>query len=67
MNHVNCIWDDADDLLGNVHHLDEHGFSVEDVEEVLRNPTDSGVSRATGRPCVWGYTPEDLYIIVIFD
>jgi hypothetical protein len=42
-------------------------LSIEDVEEVLENPTSEGTSGSTGRSCVWGYTLEGLYIIVVYD
>jgi len=42
-------------------------LSIEDVEEVLTNPTSEGTSASSGRPCFWGYTLERLYIIVIYE
>lgn len=56
-----------DDPSGNVQHVLEHGLSIEDVEEVLENPTSEGTSASTGRACVWGYTLEGMYIIVVYD
>jgi len=67
MDFLRIIWDDADAPNGNVQHLDEHGLSIEEVEEVLANPTSEGVSASSGRPCVWGYTLEDVYLIVIYE
>ena len=32
------IWDLEDDPEGNVQHLAEHGITVEEAEEVLRDP-----------------------------
>ena len=52
---------------GNIEHVEEHGLTVEDVEHVLANPVCQGVSRSSGLPCVFGYTPEGLYIIVIYE
>jgi hypothetical protein len=65
MDYLRILWDDPDDPNGNVQHVLEHGLSIEDVEEVLENPTSEGTSGSTGRPCVWGYTLEGLYIIVV--
>ena len=67
MDYLRILWDDPDDPNGNVQHVLEHGLSIEDVEEVLANPTSEGRSASTGRPCVWGYTLEGLYIIVVYD
>jgi len=67
MDYLRILWDDPDDPNGNVQHVLEHGLSIEDVEEVLENPTSEGTSASTGRPCAWGYTLEGLYIIVVYD
>jgi uncharacterized DUF497 family protein len=67
MDVFRIIWDDPDDPEGNVQHIAEHGLSIEDVEEVLLNPTSEGVSASSGRPCVWGYTLEQAYIIAVYD
>jgi uncharacterized DUF497 family protein len=60
------FWDSEDDPDGNVQHILDHGLDVDDVESVLAAPTCEGRSRSTGLPVVWGYTPEGVYIIVIF-
>jgi uncharacterized DUF497 family protein len=67
MGYLRILWDDPDDPNGNVQHLLEHGLSIEDVEEVLENPTSEGTSASTLRPCLWGYTAEGQYIIVVYD
>lgn len=67
MSFFRIIWDDPDDPDGNVQHILEHGLEIEDVEEVLADPTSEGDSASSGRPCVWGYTLEDIYIIVIYE
>lgn len=58
------IWDDSPS--GNVKHVADNDLSVEDVNYVLDNPTSHDFSRASGLPCVFGYTPDDRYIIVIY-
>jgi uncharacterized DUF497 family protein len=45
----------------------EHGLDLEAVEHVLRNPKEHGVSRRSGRPMVFGYTPAGEYIVVIYE
>ena len=61
------IWDDSDDPDGNVEHIAEHDLTADDVEHVLRNPSDAGTSRSTGFPTVWGYTPDGRFIIVVYE
>jgi uncharacterized DUF497 family protein len=67
MNIFRILWDDPDDPAGNVQHLAEHGLSIEEVEEVLSDPSSEGKSASSGRPCVWGYTLEGMYIIVVYE
>lgn len=67
MDLFRILWDDPDDPNGNVQHLAEHGLTIDDVEEVLAIPTSEGKSASSGRPCVWGYTLEDVYIIVVYE
>ena len=52
---------------GNIEHIEEHGLSVEDVECVLADPEREGMSRSSGGPCVFGYTPDGTYIIVVYE
>lgn len=59
------LWDDEPG--GNVEHIDEHGLSIEDVEHVVANAEAASRSHATGRPCLFGYTPDGRYVIVIYD
>jgi uncharacterized DUF497 family protein len=67
MTFFRILWDDPDDPEGNVQHVAEHGLDIEDVEEVLNDPTSEGRSASSGLSAVWGYTLEGLYIIVIFE
>jgi hypothetical protein len=61
------LWDDEADPQGNIEHIAEHDLTVEDVEHVLKNPTEKGTSTSTGLPAVWGYTPDDRFIIVVYE
>jgi hypothetical protein len=61
------IWDLDDDPAGNVQHIADNDLTPDDVEAVLDDPTSTGVSRSSGRPCAWGYTPDGRYIIVVYD
>lgn len=67
MNYLYIFWDDPDDPDGNVQHIAEHDLETADVEEVLKNPTSMGLSDSTGRTCIWGYTPERVYIFVVYE
>jgi uncharacterized DUF497 family protein len=67
MTSFRILWDDPQDPDGNVQHIKDHGLSVEDVEEVLAGPSSHGVSDSSGLPVVWGYTLEEVYIIVVYE
>jgi uncharacterized DUF497 family protein len=67
MGFFRVLWDDPDDPDGNVRHIEEHGLDIEDVEDVLANPTSEGTSDSSGLPVVWGFTSENVYIIVVFE
>ena len=67
MTFYRVLWDDEDDPRGNVAHIAEHGLDIEDVESVLVGPLDTGTSRSTGLPVLWGYTPDHRYIIVVYE
>jgi len=65
VNFLRIIWDYEAD--GNVEHIDEHDLTTDDVEFVLKNATNVKTSQSSGRPCVVGYTPDDEYVIVVFE
>jgi uncharacterized DUF497 family protein len=67
MRSFQVIWDDDDEVDGNVHHIAEHGLTIDDVEFVMENPTHEGVSAQSHRPCCFGYTPGGDFIIVVFE
>lgn len=67
MDFLRILWDEPDDEEGNVQHIREHGLEIEDVEDVLMNPASRGRSQSTGRPCLWGYTLEGIFIIVVYE
>ena len=52
---------------GNIEHIEAHGLTVVDVEHVLVTFESEDVSRSSGLPCVFGYTPDGTYIIVVYD
>ena len=67
MKYSSIIWDEQDDLDGNVRHIAEHDLFVDDVEEVLAAPVSQGYSKSTGHPAVWGHVPDGRFIIVVFE
>ena len=62
---THVIWDPTPG--GNVEHIEEHRLEPEEVDHVLLNPESTGTSRSTGRPCVFGYTPDGRYVIVVYE
>jgi len=65
MDYLRVHWDT--EAGGNVEHIDEHDLTPDDVEYVLENATKEFTSQSSGRSCVFGYTPADEYIIVIYE
>jgi hypothetical protein len=66
---IECVWWDLDDEPdGNVQHVEEHGLSKDEVEEVLGNPGNrTSESRSSGRPATFGWTSTGKHIIVIWE
>ena len=65
MPYYEIIWNE--EAGGNVEHIAEHNLTPEDIEEVFFNPVDSDVSRSSGLPIVFGFTPEGRYILVVYE
>lgn len=65
MPYYEIIWNEEPD--GNVEHMAEHGLTPDDVEEVLFNPLDRDISRSSGLPIVFGFTPDGRYILVVYE
>jgi len=63
--HYDIIWNPEPG--GNVEHIAEHDLTPEDVEEVLCNPVAHDMSRSSGRPMVYGFTPNGRYIVVVYE
>ncbi len=61
------LWDLDDDPDGNVQHCAEHGVTMEEVEEVFQNITDSDVSRSSGRPVAFGETRAGRHLMVVYE
>jgi hypothetical protein len=65
MKWTRIIWDSTPG--GNVEHVEEHDLTTDDVDHVLENPAATGISRSSGRPCVFGHTIDGRYIVVVYD
>ena len=65
MKWIRVVWDETPG--GNVEHVEEHDLTTDEVDYVLENPVSIGKSRSSGRPCLFGYTPDDRYIVVIYE
>jgi hypothetical protein len=69
MDDTQFCWDLEDDPEGNYVHITEgHDVTVDEVEEVLRNPdSEDVVSRSSGNPVAFGWTSTGKYIIVVYE
>jgi hypothetical protein len=65
MDWSQIIWDHLPD--GNVEHVEEHDLTTDEVDYVLQNYESKSFSRSSGRPCVFGHTSDDRYIVVIYE
>ena len=65
---VDIVWDLADDPDGNVQHIDEHGVSVEEVEEVLLGSlSNTTESKSSTNRVTFGYTDAGRYLAVVWE
>lgn len=65
MGWTHIVWDHT--RGGNIDHIEQHDLTTDDVDYVLNNHDSEGVSRSSGRPCVFGHTPDGRYIVVIYE
>ena len=65
MPYYDVLWNPG--AGGNVEHIAEHDLTPGDVEEVLFNPVGHDISHSTGRPIVYGFTPDGRYIVVVYE
>jgi DNA-binding phage protein len=63
--YYDIIWNPEPD--GNVEHIAEHDWTPDDVEAVLLHPVAEDISRSSGRPMVYGFTPDGRYIVVVYE
>jgi len=60
------LWDD-DPEEGNVAHIAEHDLTRSDVEHALLHVIRDTTSRSSGRPALFGLTPDDRVIFVVYE
>ena len=65
MTDFEFIWDEQPG--GNVEHIAAHHLSPEDVECAFELIVGHDISRSSGRPIIYGYTPDDREIVVIYE
>lgn len=65
MGWTHVIWDPTPG--GNVEHVEEHDLTTDEVDYVLDNYDSRGFSQSSGRPCVFGYTLDNRYTIVVYE
>ncbi len=66
MPYYDVFWN-FEDEDGNVAHIAEHDLIPDDVNAVLMDPEETGVSRSSGRPIAFGYTLDGRYICVVYE
>jgi hypothetical protein len=65
---LHVIWDSPDDPHGNHAHIfPRHDVTLSEVEEVLRDPRRTLLSRSTGWPICFGWTSSGKYLAVVFE
>jgi uncharacterized DUF497 family protein len=64
--HYEFLWDD-DSAEGNVAHIAEHGLSLDEVEHAFHNVLRETTSRSSGRPALFGLTPDDRVLFVVYE
>ena len=67
MGFLSVLWDLDDDPDGNVQHCADHGVTQEEVEQVLDDPDETGVSNSSGYPAAFGYTAGGRHLIVVYE
>jgi hypothetical protein len=69
MKDAEIIWDLPDDPEGNVRHIEDgHDVTIDEVEEVLRNPRNpTTASRSSGERITFGDTATGKHIAVVWE
>jgi len=67
MRWIHLWWDADDDPNGNVQHIADNYLTKDDVQWVLEHPERQAKSRSSGRPVLFGHTPSDEYVAVVYE
>ena len=59
------LWLQGED--GNIEHIAAHGLNPDEIEHVMEHFEGERVSRSSGRPMRFGYTPDGRFIAVVFE
>jgi hypothetical protein len=65
MKWTQIIWDPTPG--GNVEHVESHDLTTDEVDHVLGNFESTGISRTSGRPCVFGHVLDGRFIVVVYE
>ncbi len=50
-----------------IRHIEAHGLSQDDFENIVCNPDSKGLSRSSGLPVAWGYAADGRYIMAVYE
>lgn len=65
MSWDSIIWDEEQG--GNVDKVQQHGLTIDDVENALCDPISHNLSRSSGRPMIWGQAIDGRLIVVVYE
>ncbi len=57
----------SDEPEDNVEYIAQHDLTPDEVEHVVKNPSEKLISDSSGRLAVKGYTPDGRYIFVAYE
>lgn len=50
-----------------VEHLEEHGVTPEDFEDIVCHPLSEDTSDSSGRPVAFGYTSDGRFVMAVYE
>jgi uncharacterized DUF497 family protein len=56
------LWDGEND-----DHIDQHGVTIEEFEQVVQDPDATEFSDSSGRPIAFGYTADGRYLACVYE
>lgn len=64
---LRILWDLENDPAGNVQHIADHGITLNEVEDVLRNPECTDASRSSGQSIAIGEASTGRTLLVVYE